>query len=306
MALHRVLALVRKDLAWLRGHKAFIGNLFGGVIIGGMLFALSLFAKIAGGTAPLRPSLAFFILGFMTVFSGASLLVFREKTHGAMAALLTTPLRPLEFLTAKLFLISCFAGFFSFAFVLTDAVFFKNFPGFLVWINIILFILLMGFAGAALAVFCNDLTDWQRLMSVAGFLIMTPDIVIQFGAEHWPYIKKFAFFTPFSHFHEVMHDPAWRQALFHTAFHAILFAVAALFAVESLRLYFSSGNEKRFSRKLAVPLFVFVGLCVLSGFVSPPAVRSLRLENRALLSLRAAALQAEQKASAGAAASLAD
>ena len=59
MALHRVLALVRKDLAWLRGHKAFIGNLFGGVIIGGMLFALSLFAKIAGGTAPLRPLLLF-------------------------------------------------------------------------------------------------------------------------------------------------------------------------------------------------------------------------------------------------------
>ena len=52
----------------------------------------------------------------MTVFSGASLLVFREKTHGAMAALLTTPLRPLGIFDGKAFSHFVFRWFLFFRF----------------------------------------------------------------------------------------------------------------------------------------------------------------------------------------------
>ncbi len=307
MAFYRIMALIKKDLAWIWSEKSLAALIFSGAFLGGLMLAVGIIVELAGLSAPSSPFvlssliLPLFILNFATGISLTFLLFFKEKEKGTLQAMLTTPLAYLECLMGKLFLTFSVCLLFSIIFVLSF-VFVLEREGFLnplLFVNLILFSAFFCLIGGCLGVGVETLAEQKNVMGLVMLALIFPLIFIndQLFALY-PSLKKLYFFSYFSHFKRIIvsfPEMSWQTALFHTGFNFLIFLAVLLFSVSYIRFYFANGREKRFSLKLFAGLGGILSVFVVSGFVSPPILKKLKRESAALLELRALSQKLSQK-----------
>ena len=288
MAFYRLSALIKKDLAWIRGDYKIVLSLLFGPVFFGLVFIIPyiipeeyLQQEVQKGASLLyqNPKLAYLLLAITVTALMNNIymtceMILQEKARGTVLALLSTPLKPLEFILGKIFLSFSFS-FPFFLIYLAPAVFSGEMiaplnP--LVILNLALFSGTMCLWGCIPGLFFESAANRQQAVIIPSLLLMGSlmEIIVTGDLEEVsPAFKKWRFLNPLAHTFKSLESAEWRELLIHTGFNVLFFSGFAFFCAYYTKFYFSNSREKRFSLKLFAGLCGLVGLYVLSGWLSP-------------------------------------
>lgn len=284
MTFHRVFTLIKKDLIWCRTDCKILSILLSGPLVGVFIIFMEFITRtrIPETEQPIQlPDLSFFAIVIVSYLTGTFLtlsLIIYEKTKGTLLALLMTPLKPLEFITGKLFLTFSVTLLFSLICISIN-IFLNPQMSFLlnpfVFLNLILFISVMCLSGCILGLFAEMEMESRILSAIPVLLFLVPAMLLQGASIPHPSLQKWLDFVPLSHFFKIFQDLNWPVFLFYTGFNLLFLLSFTIFAVFYTKFYFSSGREKRFSLNLFWGLFGLIGLYILSGLITSKVVQLL-------------------------------
>ena len=290
MAFSRILALIKKDMAWCFGNRRILGSLLIGPIFAGFFLWIAIKANVLPGLQgqggiPDTAFFSFFAIAFMAYMTGVQFtfsLIIQEKTKGTFLPLLCTPLRPLEFIFGKLFLSFACVVFFALVFVVVDVFVNANTMFALhpyLFLNVVLFSGLMCLLGCIIGLITQTEIEAGKVMLIPTLVIMMSASLLGGGGqlqEFYPVLDKIQSFNPLLHLFYSLQDHEWRILLFNTFFNFLFFTGFLIFTVCYIRFYFAHSRTKTFSIKLLAGLFCIIGLYVVSGFVSEKGIKSLK------------------------------
>ncbi len=298
MVLYRIIALIKKDLMWCFGNRRILTTLLIGPVFSGLVLCIPVMTRflpeLTDQSAGVTSEFSFFAVVFVAYMSGMSFtfsLIIQEKTKGTLLALLSTPLKPLEFAIGKLFLAFITSLLFAVIFISVDiflnpqTMFSLNL---LAFFNLILFTATICLLGCLLGIFTETELESGKVLIIPSMLIVGSAALLtnQQLETLYPAMQNINFFNPLFHIFEVLKYPGWRQSLFHTGFNLLFFMVFLFFTGFYVKFYFSNNREKRFSHKLFTGLICLIGIYTVSGLLSSKVINMLKAENFSLVKLK--------------------
>ena len=310
MSFYRILALIRKDLEWIRGNKKLLAiatssfSMFFIVIIFSGKVSPSLLQgqpteeglKIVKTMEIIVKQMVFLISMIPLGIFWTSNLIVQEKDKGTFLAVLTTPLKYYEFVLGKLFV--AFSILFSFSFLALFLDLFINKNSLItslshspfVIVNVALLSGTLCLIGLICGLYVESNIGQQKLVSALTMILL---VMVMFGmfadipgmVAFMPFLKVVSSFSPFLHFLQVFSETSQLKLLMHTGFNILFFGAFLTFSYFYVKFYFSNNREKRFSPKLLMGLSGIISLYLLSGLMASVLIKK-NYENVALVELR--------------------
>ena len=285
MALFRIVALIRKDLSWCLSNRRILTTLLLGPMFGGLVFFLPVitqsFSEMSNPTGINVPlelnedlSNIYFIgvifIAYMTGLVFTSSLILQEKTKGTFLPLLTTPLKPSEFVVGKLFIAFCSAFLFTLLSIGVASYFGVQtgliINGFSI-LNLAFFMAGLCFFGCLIGFFIEEDLEQGKVLLIPSLVIMGSAalLVNKPLSEAYPLIQQFYSFNPLRRIFEVLQSPGSSYPWWSTLFNFLFFIALFIIASHYVKFYFSTSREKRSTSLLFTGFLGVFGIYILSS-----------------------------------------
>ena len=285
MELYRILAVIKKDIIWCFSNRyIFVSLLATPFVLLILTSSQSVTVSLSEAGQVMYKDLhsrivfmsfaAIVAVGFLTGVVFTTTLFLEEKKQEMFYALLSTPLKPLEFIIAKLFL--TFSVCFLFVLIFISVRVFVDSNNLFMLSSIFVFncaLLLATFCvwGAIFGLYTKNMMHFQVIMlPITVIFILCMLVSNQQMHTITPFVKQLSFYMPTYHIYGMFKNPDWTTSLFHTSFQVWFLFCWLWFADTYAKFYFlSSREEKTFSKSLWMKLGTVIVLTYgFSGFFS--------------------------------------